>query len=149
MKLISRWIFGAGVLFITTLQITACSPSSPAAAEKPKPAIIEIIEGSDFKRVTLTEKAAERLGIQTAPVRTELIDGNPRKVIPYAAVMYGLEGETWVYTNPKPLVFIRQLITVDYIEDDFAVLVDGPDLDTKVVVVGSAELYGAEVGVSK
>lgn len=69
------------------------------------------------------------------------------RVVPYAAVIYGLHGETWVYTNPEPLVFVRVPIVIDYIEGEFAVLSEGPDTDTRVVTVGVSELFGAESGV--
>jgi hypothetical protein len=75
--------------------------------------------------------------------------GTLHKVIPYAAVIYDLTGKTWVYTSPEPLTFVRQPISIDYIEDDMAVLVDGPDAGTLVATVGVAELYGADTGVGK
>lgn len=80
---------------------------------------------------------------------TLLVNGAPRKVVPYAAVIYGLHGETWVYTSPEPLTFVRQPIVVDYIEADLAVLVDGPPAGTLVVTVGVAELYGVDAGVGQ
>jgi hypothetical protein len=70
-------------------------------------------------------------------------------VIPYAAVIYDTEGNTWIYTNPEPLVFVRQSIVVDRIEGDEAFLSQGLDSGTMVVTVGVSELYGAETGVSK
>ena len=70
-------------------------------------------------------------------------------VIPYAAVVYGLKGETWAYTNPAPLTFIRQAITIDYIDGDKVVLGDGPASGTAVVTVGVAELYGTDTGIGK
>lgn len=76
-------------------------------------------------------------------------DGAPRKVVPYAAVLYGVNGETWVYGNPEPLVFVRYPITIDYIVGDRAVLSEGPEAGTAVVTVGAAELFGTETGVSK
>jgi hypothetical protein len=76
-------------------------------------------------------------------------DGAPRKVVPYAAVLYGVNGETWVYTNPEPLVFVRSPITIDYIDGDLAILSEGPEAGTAVVTVGAAELFGTETGVSK
>lgn len=76
-------------------------------------------------------------------------DGGPRKVVPYAAVLYGVHGETWVYTNPEPLIFVRSPITVDYIDGDMAVLSEGPAVGTAVVTLGAAELFGTETGVSK
>jgi hypothetical protein len=75
--------------------------------------------------------------------------GALQKVIPYSAVIYDLTGDTWVYTSPEPLTFVRQPISVDYIEGDMAVLVDGPDAGTLVATVGVAELYGADTGVGK
>lgn len=86
------------------------------------------------------------------PVLVELTlagSGTQRKIVPYAAVIYDVKGGTWVYTNPEPLVFVRQPVSVDYIEDDLAVLSEGPPAGTAVVTVGGALLYGAETGVSK
>jgi hypothetical protein len=110
------------------------------------PAKVEPIEGSEFKQVTLSQKAAERLGIETAAVRDEQADGAVRKVVPYAAVLYGTNGETWLFTSPEPLVFVRQSVVVARIEGDLAILADGPAADTAVAVVGVAELWGAETG---
>jgi hypothetical protein len=72
-----------------------------------------------------------------------------RKIIPYTAVIYGLQGETWTYTRPEPLVFVRAPIAVDYIDGDLAVLTDGPASGTAVVTVGGSELFGVETGVAK
>ena len=97
----------------------------------------------------LTEKASERLGIQTVVVLEEDVDGIKRMVVPYAALIYDLQGDTWLYTATAPLTFVRESIIVDYIENDRVVLVSGPSSGTEVVTVGVAELYGAETGVSK
>lgn len=70
-------------------------------------------------------------------------------IIPYSAVIYGLNGETWAYINPEPLTYVRHPITVDYIEGGQAFLLDGPPLGTPVVTVGAALLYGADTGVGK
>lgn len=246
----NRWI--VVVLIIVGLQLAACAPKT-TPPQKIEPAKVEPLEGG-LHRVVLTEKAAERLDIQTAPVRDEqvtrkrtvggqvmalpeaeaanpsgvwvrvplnesdldkvdrgqsalvlLLDdedeeegwtaeaaddpededddleeetealyyvvdsaehglvpgqivlveltlegsGAQRKVIPYSAVIYDLRGETWVYTNPEPLVFVRHAIHVDYIEGDLAVLLEGPPAGTKVATVGVAELFGTEFGVGK
>ena len=76
-------------------------------------------------------------------------DGKKRKIIPYSAVLYDAEGHSWVYTNPEPLVFIRQPIQIDTIVGDEAILADGPPVGTAVVTVGGAELFGTEFGVGK
>jgi len=249
----NRWILA--ILVMAGLLLSACA-SKPPVTEKIQPAKVEPIEGTDLKRVTLTEKAAERVAIQTAPVQeTQVVrqreiggqvvalpaaeagtvlvrvalseadlarvdrsqpavvlplddDGEddddeeaegleaeevddveddddegtalyfsvsssgqqalapgqlvrvklamlasgttPRKLVPYAAVIYDVNGGTWVYTKePNALSFVRQSITVDYIEGDLAFLIEGPPVGTEVVTVGGAELYGAETGVSK
>jgi len=253
-----RWT--VGILIIAGLLLSACT-QTPTAGEKIVPAKVEKIEGTDLKRVVLTEKAAERLNVQTAPLREEqvvrtrtvggvvvtppegqsagpgkvwvrvlltesdlnqvdrgqpalvlslddeddgededdgleaeaddgpdvddaedddsaeaalyyLVDnsgnrlvpgqrvfielalsgsGTSQKIVPYAAVIYDVKGETWVYTNtnPEPLAFVRQSISIDYIKGDLAFLTEGPSAGTNVVTVGGAELYGAETGVSK
>lgn len=136
------------VLLAASLQIAACAPLT-TKAQKVQPFRLEPVEGMEFKRVILTEKAAQRLDIQTVPVRIQDASGSQQKVVPYAAVMYGLDGQTWAYTNPEPLVFVRQVIVIQAIQGDLVVLSEGPDIGTPVVTVGAAELYGAELGVSK
>jgi hypothetical protein len=137
MKYINRLIIA--ILLVAGL-LSACAPKSETV-EKISPSMLEPIEGTDLSRVILTEKAAERLGIETAPIQ-----GN---TIPYAAVIYDTEGNTWVYTNPEPLTFVRAPIVVDYIEGDTAFLSEGLDSGITVVTVGVAEIYGTETGVSK
>jgi hypothetical protein len=136
------------MLVIAAVPLTACAQKQAAAATT-KPAVVEAIEGSEFKRVVVTEAAAKRLDIQTAPVRQEQVDGAQQLAVPYAAVLYGLHGETWVYVNTAPLAYVREPITVDRIDGNTAFLLAGPPVDTAVVTVGGAELYGTETGVSK
>lgn len=259
MKYSVRWAIGI-VLIATALGLAACGNNS-GMPEKIEPSKLEPIEGSDFQRVVLTEKAAERLDIQTVPVveeqvvrkrtvggkvvslpeteagspgpvwarvslakadATQVDHGQPtlvlpldgddeeedwgwpaepdegpgqddpedvdlpgedlveelyylisspehglavgqavlveltlsaqemiHRVVPYAAVLYGVHGETWVYSSPEPLVFVRQPIVIDYIEGDQAYLLEGPQVGTAVVTVGAEELFGTETGVSK
>ncbi len=81
-------------------------------------------------------------------VRVELVlSGSRRSIIPYAALIYDLNGDTWTYTNPEPLVFVRHRVTVDYVDGDLAVLSDGPSAGVAVVKIGAAELFGVEFGV--
>jgi hypothetical protein len=243
------------LLIVAALLLGACGQGEEAVAEE-EPAIVEEIPGSEFNRVILTQKAAERLDIRTEPVsemegdeagsegdmtvvqegevtdpdqglvrvafdgssagkvdmnqpaRIHLQDdeedegfsaelyeppdadepgdveedgededlaelffavdsaehglaagqrvlvelpmrAGQRGVVPYSAIVYGLNGETWVYTNPESLTFTRQLVTVDYIEGGQVVLLDGPPPGTEVVTVGAALLLGADTGVGK
>ena len=104
--------------------------------------------------MTLTQRAAERLGIQTAQVRDAQVaagkgKGAARKVIPYSAVLYDEQGDTWTFTSPQPLTYVRQTITLDYVQGGEALLLDGPPAGTTVVTVGGPELLGAEFGVGE
>lgn len=147
MKHINRWIVLI-LIMVVGLQLVACSSGS-AEAEKVEPALVEAIPGSEFNRVVLTEKALQRLGVQTDSVREEQMNGAQEIVVPYAAIIYGLNGETWVYVSPEPFTFVREPVTIDYIEGDRAVLVDGPPVGTSVATVAVAELYGTDTGVGK
>lgn len=247
MKPFYRWLT---VLIVLGLLLSACGGTSSTSSHD-EPAKVEPIVGTDLNRVTLSERAAERLDIKTEPVReldvermltaggevvavpeteprhhrdvwvrvplsegelnevalgeparvfalgsdatgagltaqpvdmppnlggqasallylvadgTELSlapgqrvrielpsssSGTNRLVVPYASVIYGPSGDTWTYTNIGALAFVRHSITIDYIDEQLAVLLDGPPVGTEVVIVGAAELYGTEFGVGK
>jgi hypothetical protein len=142
MKHAERWV--VLVLILAALTVSACQDTSEeAAASKNEPAKVEPVEGTDLNRIILTAEAAKRLDIQTALVR----DAEGKTVIPYSAVVYEPDGETWTYTSLEPLTFVRHSITIDRIAGDQAFLSDGPQPGTSVVTVGAAELYGTELGV--
>ena len=95
----------------------------------------------------------ESAGRELVPGQRVLVEttlsgsGALRKVVPHSSLIYGAHGDTWVYTSPEPLTYIRHPVSIDYIENDLAVLSDGPDVGTDVVTVGVAELYGTEFEV--
>jgi multidrug efflux pump subunit AcrA (membrane-fusion protein) len=144
---INRWIVVV-LLIIAGLQLAACNTETLEAAPE-KASVVEPIEGTELNRVILSERAAQRLDIQTDSVREEQVDGTPRLVIPYGALIYDLNGDTWIYISPEPLTFVREPITVDHIDGDMVVLADGPATGTEVVTVGVPELYGADTGIGK
>jgi hypothetical protein len=131
------------LLIIVGFQLSACGPRA-AAEEEEKPVKLEPIEGTDLNRITLTEKAAERLGLETVPVATEQVAGAERLVIPYVALLYDPSGQAWVYVSVEPLVFMREEITVDSIQGDQVILSKGPEAGAKVVTLGATELFGSE-----
>jgi hypothetical protein len=139
MKYINRSVF---VLFVVAVfALSACGGQLPVTGEKIAPSKLEPIEGTDLSRVILTEKAAERIGIETVPASG--------LEVPYAAVIYDTQGNTWIYTNPEPLTFLREPIVIDHIEGDQAILAESLPSEFSVVTVGVAELWGTETGVSK
>ncbi len=142
-----RWIAVLGLL-IALPQLSACTQTTVETTSRAEPAKVEHVEGSaDVSRLTLTAKAVERIGIQTTPIREERVAGTWRKVVPYGAVLYDAEGKTSVYVSSAPNTYVREPITVDFIEGDRAVLTAGPAAGTAIVTVGAAELYGTETGV--
>ena len=154
MRSVGLWILAP---LLAALPLAACHQSPADAAEHTKPATVEPVEGSELSRVLLSARAAERLGIETVAVRDTQITFIPAsvssagpaqwRVIPYAAVLYDPNGDTWTYTSPDSLVFVRHPISIEDIEEDVAVLSNGPPSGTPVVTVGAAELFGTEFGV--
>ena len=133
-------------LLLACVPFTGCKQTVEAVAdEEAGPAHVEHLTGAEPTRVTLTEEAAKRIDIQTAKVEELTIHGAQRMVIPYAAILYDTHGDTWVYTNPEPLVFVRHRIVVDYIDDEQAILSEGPAPGVAVVTMGATELNGAEL----
>lgn len=138
MKRSRMWVLVG--LLIGGLVVTGCSEP----AESPPEAAIHIEElESGLKTLTLSANAAERLGVQTADVE----DRGAQKVVPYASVIYDAQGATWAYVAIEQLTFERASIVVESITGDEAILTIGPPAGTPVVIVGAAELYGAETGV--
>jgi CzcA family heavy metal efflux pump len=145
MRQSNRWL--AVILIMVCLQLAACaqtSASSDTLDTTGGPARLVPVAGTKLSRVILTAQAARRLGIETAPVRDLHIDGAIHKVVPYSALLYDQRGQSWVYTNPAPLTYIRGLITVDHIDGGLVILSQGPPVGTEVVTVGAPELFGAE-----
>ncbi len=143
----NRWLI-AILVVMTSLTFWACQ-SHDEIHHTEHPVDIVKIEGSDLSRVTLSEKAIQRLDLKTDTVRAVQVKRSKtsRKVVPYSALIYDPQGQTWVYTNPQPRTFVRHKVEVDYIEDNLVVLNDGPPVGTVVVSVAVAELYGAEFGL--
>jgi hypothetical protein len=141
-----RWVVVA-LVALAGLQLSACASTGQeeADASKSEPASVEPVKGTDLSRVTLSPQAAKRLDIQTAPVRAQA----GGQVIPYSAVLYDADGNVFVYTSPKRLVFIRAKLELREIRGNQAILSAGPSVGTEVVTVGAPELYGSEFGVEE
>ncbi len=110
-----------------------------------EPYTLEAVDGTELWKVTLTEQAVRRLGIDTEQVSTS----GEFLVVPSGALWLDTKGVFWVYTNPEPNVFLRHAVTVEDDDGAMALLSAGPAEGTTVVTVGVPELYGTEVGVGK
>jgi multidrug efflux pump subunit AcrA (membrane-fusion protein) len=138
-----RWI--AGLLILSGVVLSACSAVPEEEEALNEPATLEAIDGSDVSRITLTAEAVERVDIQSDPA----LDARTGVVIPYSALFYTATGDTWAYTNPEPLTFVRVPVVVDHISGDRAFLSDGPPAGMEVVTQGATELYGTETDVEE
>jgi hypothetical protein len=140
-------LLGVGaVAVIAGVILLASGGGSPSDAAAPvEPSRIEHVEGSNVTRIVLSADGARRLDLQTAPVAP--LPGGQRTSMPYAALLYDANGETWTYVRTRRLTFQRQPVVVDTITGDRVILTRGPAAGSFVVVVGSQELLGVESGV--
>ena len=142
----------ASLALIVGLVLSGCAKTEEVDEATDHAGRVESIDGTTRTRVRLTEEAARRLDIQTAPVRevalavagTTTAAAAATRVMPFAAVLYEPDGAAFTYTNPEPFVYVRQPIAVTSIKGDDAFLSDGPAVGTQVVTVGAAELSGIE-----
>jgi hypothetical protein len=144
----------AALLLLAALSLgaAACARDAGAGEEEVSSdaVTLEPVQGTELSKVILSQRAAERLGIRTDRVRLQREPGaGTRKVIAYGAVLYDEHGDTWTFTSPAPLTFLRQKIDIDHVTGTSAVLRDGPPAGTAVVTEGAAELLGAELGVGE
>jgi hypothetical protein len=147
MRIVSGWLVG---LFIGAVLMTACSGTSAETPAEEPAAVVQQIDGSELSRVILSEQAAQRLDIKTSPVREAELSrkgttaAQLRKIIPYSAILYDVDGKAFVYTSIETRTFVRAPVTIDYIQGDEVIASDGPPAGTAVVTVGAVELFGTE-----
>ncbi|HEU4422125.1 MAG TPA: hypothetical protein VFR67_06245 [Pilimelia sp.] len=148
-----RWV--AAALLAAGLGLAGCTAEPTSAhGEAGAPANVEAIPGTEVSKVTLTEQAARRLGIQTVAVAaapaSQRARGPLTTVVPYAAVLYAPDGGTWVYAVREPLTYVREKVVVAAIGGTAgtdAILSVGPPVGTAIVLTGVIELWGTELGV--
>lgn len=138
---------GITLALAAALGLTGCAgtPTKSSSSKTDPAAKVEPIGDTGIKKLTLTEKAVQRLAVTTFPVAAPQPDG--KLVIPYRSLLYLPDGKPFVYTNPEPAVYVRQEVAVESISGERVVLTSGPPADTLVVTAGGAELWGAEFGV--
>ena len=139
-SMLLRALFTVALMMVVAGGLSACG-SEPQATDPP--ASVEPAADGGPSRVTLSSDAIERLGIEMVAVQA----AGQGLSIPYSAIIYDPDGNTWTFTNPEDRVFVRAPITVDKIQGDVATLSSGPPAGTLVVTVGAAELWGTELGV--
>ncbi len=136
-----------GTMLIASLAVivAGCGGSDGGSDYKIEPSSLKPVEGTDLQQVTLTAQGADRLGLTTSAVAKK----GEFKVVPHDSVIYDADGSAYVYKVVKPLVFEREKITIATVKDKQVYLISGPSVGEKVVGVGAAEVYGAELEVDK
>jgi uncharacterized protein YcfL len=124
--------------------VSGCSSTSSVAAGTAveQPAKVEKNASTGIAKITLSEKAIERLDLKTATVQAG--SEGAALMLPYEALLYDAKGGTWVYANPEPRVYQRQAVTVTRIEGGTVFASAGPSVGTVIVTTAAAELFGAE-----
>jgi len=137
-------------LAVITLGAGGCSEAGPSNEGNPETAVtVETAAEGQPARITVSERAEQRLGIRTEPVRPISSDPNgAAEVISYSAVVYDADGKSWAFSAPAPRTYIRVPIEISSIGGTTVRLKSGPPVGTQVVVLGAPELVGAEAGIS-
>jgi hypothetical protein len=137
-------------LGLITLGASGCSEAGASNESNAETAVTVESAGEDQPaRLTVSERAEERLGLRTEPVRP--LAGQPNgttEVISYSAVVYDSDGKSWAFSSPAPRTYVRVPIDITSITGKTVQLKSGPPVGTQVVVVGAPELVGAEAGIS-
>jgi hypothetical protein len=141
----NRSVGFASLFFATGLVAAGCATSeaAPTAPSGEEPAVVEPTEDGGPARITLSDEAETRLGLETVPVAT-----TPQLAVPYAAVIYDEQGAAWAFAQVEGGGYQRTPLTISDITGDIALLSAGPAAGTEVVTVGAAELVGVEAGIS-
>ena len=140
----------AALFVLAGISISACgssgSPRIPVAGR------LVAVPGSPTGHVVLTPVGAEQLGLQTAavqsaPAPSHHAAGSPTVIVPYSALIYDSNGNTYVFRSLSPLTFTEVPISVDHISGNSVYLLRGPSAGARVVTVGAEELFGVQTGV--
>ena len=130
-------------LLVAGMAVTGCGAAEGADPELPEVATVEAAEDGAPGIITLSDRADARLGITTTPVAADPAG----LAVPYAALIYAVDGTTWVFVRTEPLTYQRTAVAVAAKTGDRVALTSGPPVGAEVVTVGAAELVGVETGI--
>jgi len=86
---------------------------------------------------------------QRVGVKLALKGADASLTIPWAALLYDIQGGTWVYEKTGKHAYTRRRVIVREVQKDIVYLAEGPPVGTPVVTDGAIELFGTETGYSK
>lgn len=129
----------AVLLLALPLLGTACAASS-AGSQPERAAVVERLPQADAYRITLSPDTVRRLAIRTTTARPADRD----TVVPYSALIYSANGQTWAYVRAGAFSFMRRALVVDRISGTKAFVARGLSPGSRVVTQGAVELHGIE-----
>ena len=141
--------------FLAALALMIANGTSRSAEDEETDESVTLTDtpGKDVKTLTFTEDAMERLGIETGTVRGVMVSRNgvegEHKAVPLSAVTYDADGNTWVYRNSAPDTFVREPVTVEFMDEENMYLSQGPQVGDSIATTGVQEMIGAEFGVGE
>lgn len=127
---------GAGGPVLNATPVAGPATSDPAAAT------------SDLFYALQSGAGLVRPGDRVS-VRLPLSGAEHALVVPTAAVLYDLNGGTWVYEATGDTTFVRRRIEIRSTAGDKTLVARGIEAGKKVVTSGAAELFGTEFGAGK
>jgi hypothetical protein len=132
-------------LLVAGLGVAGCDPAhGPDTVVDRAPATVETQDGGP-PLLTLTERAEQRLGIETAAA---VNGGGATLVIPYSALVYDADGAAWAFVRTAPQTYTRAAVTIGAVSGGQVTLAaSGLAPDAQVVTVGAPELVGIETGL--
>jgi hypothetical protein len=131
-------ITGLAVL-ASGLVMSACD-EVPSNVREATPYKVQPIKGTDRNTVTMDDKTAALVPVETTEVRKS----GSKKVVPHKALIYNPDGDVFVYSKPKAETYIRRPVRVNRVDGDRAWLKAGPEAGTTIVTTGAAELLATE-----
>jgi hypothetical protein len=134
----------AALLVSACLALAGCQAAAQGADKTlDEVATVQESENGAPAVLTLSERAEQRLGIETATVA----QGRAGLSVPYAAVVYDADGSSWVFVRTDPHTYQRAEVALGHKTGNEVALASGPPAGTEVVTVGAAELVGVETGI--
>lgn len=121
---------------INAVQATGPPSADPATAT------------SDVFYALQSPGAALRPG-ERVSVQLPLTGSEQALVVPSAAVVYDMNGGSWLYEATGPNTFVRRRIEIRSQIGGKTLITRGIDAGKKVVTAGAAELFGTEFGAGK
>ena len=128
------------------MEVRSASVSSRAALQLPSALRPNLHSSPHHRTVAFIEKyrPGERVTAKLT-VRGE----QQRSTILWSAVVYDIQGGTWVYEQTAPQTFVRRRVQVEFVRDGLAILGQGPPAGASIVTQAVVELFGTEFGFAK